>query len=80
MSIHRATDVAVVPRYVSSVLCTDVVYTVSTMQLCGVGAGGGGSRVRCVWLGVRREDARHATLASSLASTADNSLVMVRVE
>ncbi|XP_013176984.1 PREDICTED: PAS domain-containing serine/threonine-protein kinase [Papilio xuthus] len=47
-----------------------VVYTVSTMQLCG------GSRVRCVWLGVRREDARHATLASSLASTADNSLVM----
>ncbi|XP_013149578.1 PREDICTED: PAS domain-containing serine/threonine-protein kinase [Papilio polytes] len=57
----------------------NVVYTVSTMQLCGVGAGGaggGGSRVRCVWLGVRREDARHATLASSLASTADNSLVM----
>ncbi|CAK1601725.1 unnamed protein product [Parnassius mnemosyne] len=49
----------------------NVVYTVSSMQLCA------GSRVRCVWLGVRLEDApRHTTLASSLASTADNSLVL----
>ncbi|CAG4983691.1 unnamed protein product [Colias eurytheme] len=48
-----------------------VVYTVSSMQLAS------GRSVRCVWLGVRREDApRHATLASSLASTADNSLVL----
>ncbi|XP_041975737.1 PAS domain-containing serine/threonine-protein kinase [Aricia agestis] len=49
----------------------NVVYTVSSMQLAR------GRSVRCVWLGVRLEDApRHATLASSLASTADNSLVL----
>ncbi|CAK1544486.1 unnamed protein product [Leptosia nina] len=49
----------------------NVVYTVSSMQLAS------GRSVRCVWLGVRREDApRHATLASSLNSTADNSLVL----
>ncbi|XP_046965611.1 PAS domain-containing serine/threonine-protein kinase isoform X2 [Vanessa cardui] len=52
------------------------VYTVSSMQLAT------GLRVRCVWLRVRAADAalelapRHATLASSLASTADNSLVL----
>ncbi|KAM3967471.1 PAS domain containing serine/threonine kinase [Aphomia sociella] len=45
-----------------------VVYTVSSMQL-SVG------RVACVWLGVQPA-ARHATLASSVASTADNSLVL----
>ncbi|XP_052739436.1 PAS domain-containing serine/threonine-protein kinase [Bicyclus anynana] len=57
----------------------NVVYTVSSMQL------GTGRTVRCVWLGVRRgaqPDAqldlapRHTTTASSLASTADNSLVL----
>ncbi|XP_068626475.1 PAS domain-containing serine/threonine-protein kinase [Battus philenor] len=49
----------------------NVLYTVSTMQLAT------GSRVRCVWLGVQLEDApRHTTLASSVASTADNSLVL----
>ncbi|KAL0901832.1 hypothetical protein ABMA27_006995 [Loxostege sticticalis] len=49
----------------------NVLYTVSTMQLAN------GSRVRCVWLGVQLEDApRHTTLASSVASTADNSLVL----
>ncbi|XP_047520416.1 PAS domain-containing serine/threonine-protein kinase isoform X2 [Pieris napi] len=48
-----------------------VVYTVSSLQLAS------GRSVCCVWLGVRREDApRHATLASSLNSTADNSLVL----
>ncbi|KAJ2940611.1 hypothetical protein O0L34_g14717 [Tuta absoluta] len=48
----------------------NVLYTVSTMQL------GNGSLVRCVWLGVALEDSnRHTTLASSRASTADNSLV-----
>ncbi|XP_047029106.1 PAS domain-containing serine/threonine-protein kinase [Helicoverpa zea] len=50
----------------------NVLYTVSSMQLAT------GSRVRCVWLGVQLEDAaRHTTLASSVASTADNSLVLV---
>ncbi|CAB3239719.1 unnamed protein product [Arctia plantaginis] len=49
----------------------NVLYTVSSMQL------GTGSRVRCVWLGVQLDHApRHTTLASSLASTADNSLVL----
>ncbi|CAH2050069.1 unnamed protein product, partial [Iphiclides podalirius] len=49
----------------------NVVYTVASMQLAG------GARVRCVWLGVQLEDApRHTTLASSVASTADNSLVL----
>ncbi|XP_063827723.1 PAS domain-containing serine/threonine-protein kinase [Ostrinia nubilalis] len=49
----------------------NVLYTVSTMQLAN------GSRVRCVWLGVQLEDApRHTTLASSVASTADNSLIL----
>jgi hypothetical protein len=53
-------------------MCLGVVYTVSSMQLSA------GVRVRCVWLGVRLEDApRHATLASSLTSTADNSLALV---
>ncbi|KAI8438166.1 hypothetical protein MSG28_010788 [Choristoneura fumiferana] len=48
-----------------------VLYTVSSMQLAG------GARVRCVWLGVQLEDAaRHTTLASSVASTADSSLVL----
>ncbi|CAH0724620.1 unnamed protein product, partial [Brenthis ino] len=48
----------------------NVVYTVSSMQLAR-------GRVRCVWLGVRDEPAhKHTTLASSLASTEDNSLVM----
>lgn len=48
-----------------------VLYTVSSMQL------GTGSRVRCVWLGVQLDHApRHTTLASSLASTADNSLIL----
>ncbi|KAH9631544.1 hypothetical protein HF086_004705 [Spodoptera exigua] len=63
----------------------NVLYTVSSMQLGGAGvvggAGGAGSgpRVRCVWLGVQLEDARrHTTLASSVASTADNSLILVR--
>lgn len=38
-----------------------------------------GCRVRCVWLGVQLEDGpRHTTLASSVASTADNSLALVR--
>ncbi|XP_031768886.2 PAS domain-containing serine/threonine-protein kinase isoform X1 [Galleria mellonella] len=49
-----------------------VLYTVSSMQLST-------GRVACVWLGVQlaSDDApRHATLASSLASTADNSLVL----
>ncbi|XP_037867078.1 PAS domain-containing serine/threonine-protein kinase [Bombyx mori] len=49
----------------------NVVYTVSSMQLAG------GRSVRCVWLGVQLEDApRHNTVASSLTSTADNSLVL----
>ncbi|KAL4713819.1 hypothetical protein ACJJTC_015473 [Scirpophaga incertulas] len=49
----------------------NVLYTVSTMQLAN------GSRMRCVWLGVQLEDApRHTTLASSVTSTADNSLVL----
>ncbi|XP_063548888.1 PAS domain-containing serine/threonine-protein kinase [Cydia strobilella] len=48
-----------------------VLYTVSTMQLAA------GNRVRCVWLGVQLEDtARHTTLASSVTSTADSSLVL----
>ncbi|XP_053615608.1 PAS domain-containing serine/threonine-protein kinase [Plodia interpunctella] len=48
----------------------NVVYTVSSMQLSS-------GRVRCVWLGVSLDDApRHTTLASSQASTADNSLVL----
>lgn len=48
-----------------------VLYTVSSMQLST------GARVRCVWLGVKLDHApRHTTLASSLASTADNSLVL----
>ncbi|KAG6446702.1 hypothetical protein O3G_MSEX004576 [Manduca sexta] len=48
-----------------------VLYTVSSMQLAN------GSRVRCIWLGVQLEDApRHTTLASSIASTADNSLIL----
>lgn len=58
-----------------SVLFTDVIYTVSTMQLTN------GSRVRCVWLGVQLEDGpRHTTLASSVASTADNSLALVNMK
>ncbi|XP_050680592.1 PAS domain-containing serine/threonine-protein kinase [Leptidea sinapis] len=49
----------------------NVVYTVSSMQLSS------GRTVRCVWLGVRREHTLgHATLASSLPSTADDSLAM----
>ncbi|KAJ0182722.1 hypothetical protein K1T71_002091 [Dendrolimus kikuchii] len=49
----------------------NVLYTVSSMQLAN------GSRVRCIWLGVQLEDApRHTTLASSVTSTADNSLVL----
>ncbi|XP_026319661.1 PAS domain-containing serine/threonine-protein kinase [Hyposmocoma kahamanoa] len=49
----------------------NVLYTVSTMQLTN------GCRVRCVWLGVQLEDGpRHTTLASSVASTADNSLAL----
>ncbi|KOB77091.1 Uncharacterized protein OBRU01_04144 [Operophtera brumata] len=51
-----------------------VLYTVSTMQLAS------DSRVQCVWLGVQLEGApRHTTLASSVASTADNSLVLVLI-
>ncbi|XP_060808057.1 PAS domain-containing serine/threonine-protein kinase [Amyelois transitella] len=46
-----------------------VVYTVSSMQLSR------GARVRCVWLGVSVDEPRHATLASSVAST-DNSLAL----
>ncbi|RVE43908.1 hypothetical protein evm_011419 [Chilo suppressalis] len=49
----------------------NVIYTVSTMVLST------GSRVRYVWLGVQLEDnARHTTLASSQASTADDSLAL----
>ncbi|CAG9796978.1 unnamed protein product [Diatraea saccharalis] len=52
-----------------SVPGTDVIYTVSTMVLST------GARVRCVWLGVQLEDTmRHTTLASSQASTGDDSL------
>ncbi|CAH0592247.1 unnamed protein product [Chrysodeixis includens] len=50
----------------------NVVYTVSSMQL---GGSNSGARVRCVWLGVL-PGARHTALACSLASTADNSLVL----
>ncbi|XP_050554968.1 PAS domain-containing serine/threonine-protein kinase [Spodoptera frugiperda] len=60
----------------------NVLYTVSSMQMGGASAGGaggagGGPRLRCVWLGVQLEDTRsHTTLASSVASTADNSLIL----
>ncbi|CAH0767461.1 unnamed protein product [Diatraea saccharalis] len=50
----------------------NVIYTVSTMVLST------GARVRCVWLGVQLEDTmRHTTLASSQASTGDDSLAPV---